>query len=152
MAKYGMSMCALGMAEELRSDGIAANCLWPRTSIWTSAMEMLSGGGSNEGSRTPEIVADAAYVMLSRNPREYTGNFATDEEVLKEEGVSDFESYACKPGELNSNALFPLHINVSIAGAPLDLDLFVQGFDYGKYMKSTSRKQSRSKIKDATDS
>lgn len=120
MAKYGMSMCVLGMHEELRTYGIAVNALWPKTAIWTAAMEMLSAGkkyfgvifsrrmfyglccfagGGEAGSRKPAIIADAAYVMLSRNSRDYTGNFAIDEDVLKSEGVTDFEQYACVPGE-----------------------------------------------------
>ncbi|CAJ0963562.1 unnamed protein product, partial [Mesorhabditis belari] len=98
MAKYGMSMCVLGMSEELRSDGIAVNALWPLTAIWTAAMDMLSSGEGSDGSRHPSIMADSAYAILSRRAKEYTGNFAIDEDILKEEGITDFERYAVKPG------------------------------------------------------
>jgi NAD(P)-dependent dehydrogenase (short-subunit alcohol dehydrogenase family) len=94
MAKYGMSMCTLGMFEELRPFNIAVNSLWPRTAIYTAAMEMI-GGGENVKSRcrTPEIMADAAYVVLTSDSRAYTGHFAIDDDVLKEQGVTDFRSY-----------------------------------------------------------
>jgi citronellol/citronellal dehydrogenase len=98
MSKYGMSMCTLGMAEELRRDGIAVNSLWPRTAIATAAIEMLLSVAGLEASRTPEIMADAAHAILTRDSRSYTGNFAIDEDVLHEEGVSDFDKYAHKPG------------------------------------------------------
>ncbi|TMS34879.1 hypothetical protein L596_002383 [Steinernema carpocapsae] len=99
IAKYGMSMCVLGMHEELRPDGIAVNALWPRTAIWTAAMEMLSGDKEEgaKGCRTADIMADAAYAVLSRNSREYTGNFAIDDDVLAQEGVTNFEKYAVDP-------------------------------------------------------
>lgn len=92
-------MCVLGMHEELRADGIAVNALWPKTTIWTAAMEMLSSGEGEKGSRKPEIVADAAYCILKRSARDYTGNFAIDEDVLKEEGVTDFDKYANDPSK-----------------------------------------------------
>ncbi len=98
MAKYGMSMCTLGMAEELRRDGIAVNSLWPRTAIATAAIEMLLSFAGLEASRTPEIMSDAAHAILTRPSREYTGHFALDEEVLAEEGVTDFDTYANAPG------------------------------------------------------
>ncbi|KAL4235783.1 Hydroxysteroid dehydrogenase-like protein 2 [Mactra antiquata] len=98
MAKYGMSMCVLGMAEELKDDGIAVNALWPRTAIYTAAMEMLGGGSEvSDQCRKPEIMADAAYVMLTQD-NSYTGNFAIDDEVLVNAGVNDLEQYACNPG------------------------------------------------------
>lgn len=86
IAKFGMSMCTLGMAGEYRDDGVAFNALWPRTGIWTAALKMLGGGldEAAKGCRTDEIMADAAYVMLSQNPKEYTGNFEIDEDVLRE--------------------------------------------------------------------
>jgi len=94
MAKYGMSMCALGMAEEFRPEGIAVNTLWPITAIYTAAMEMLGGGEEVKNQcRKPEIMSDAAYVMLTRNSRQFTGNFCIDEAVLREEGMTDFEQY-----------------------------------------------------------
>uniref|UniRef100_A0A0B7B4E2 Hydroxysteroid dehydrogenase-like protein 2 n=1 Tax=Arion vulgaris TaxID=1028688 RepID=A0A0B7B4E2_9EUPU len=99
MAKYGMSMCVLGMSEEFRSDGVAVNALWPRTAIWTAAMEMIGGGGEiKEQCRTVDIVSDAAYIILSRNSSETTGNFYIDDEVLKSEGITDMEQYSCVPG------------------------------------------------------
>lgn len=99
MAKYGMSMCVLGMSEELRKDGIAVNALWPRTPIATAAVQNLLGGEATiRGSRKPEIVADAARVILTKESRACTGNFLIDDEVLAEAGVTDFEQYACVPG------------------------------------------------------
>jgi citronellol/citronellal dehydrogenase len=97
MAKYGMSMCVLGMAEEFRADGIAVNALWPRTAIATSALEMIPGADAAR-SRKPEILADAAYAILNRDPREHTGNFYIDDEVLRAEGVTDLDRYAVVPG------------------------------------------------------
>jgi putative sterol carrier protein len=98
MAKYNMSMCALGWAEEFRPDGIAANCLWPATAIYTAAMEMLGGGkGIKSQCRVPEIMADAAYVILGRDSKKATGYFYIDEAVLKEEGITDFKPYNCDP-------------------------------------------------------
>jgi len=98
MAKYGMSMCVLGMAEEFKPVGIAANALWPQTAIITAAMEMLGGEAARAQCRTVDIMSDAAYVMLTRDARYFTGNFAIDEAILREEGVVDFEQYACVPG------------------------------------------------------
>lgn len=98
MAKYGMSMCVLGMSEEFKSDGIAVNALWPQTAIYTAAMSMLGGGEAiRETCRKPEIMSDAAYVMLCRDSRSYTGNFAIDEAVLREEGMTEFDHYAYDP-------------------------------------------------------
>ena len=94
MAKYGMSMCVLGMAEEFRSAGIAFNALWPRTAIATAAVRNLLGGGEAvKRSRKPEIVADAAHAILCRGSRECTGQFFIDEDVLRAEGRTDFRSY-----------------------------------------------------------
>ncbi|XP_002733086.1 hydroxysteroid dehydrogenase-like protein 2 [Saccoglossus kowalevskii] len=98
MAKYGMSMCVLGMAEEFRSDGIAVNALWPRTAIITSAMEMLAGSEVASQCRKPEIMADAAYVVLTKDSKDFTGNFCIDDVVLKDAGVTDFDVYAVTPG------------------------------------------------------
>eukprot|EP00058_Branchiostoma_floridae_P015092 XP_002600580.1 hypothetical protein BRAFLDRAFT_276673 [Branchiostoma floridae] len=98
MAKYGMSMCVLGMAEEFRHDGIAVNALWPQTAISTAAMDMLAGVDAQKQCRKPDIMADAAYVVLTRDSKSYTGNFVIDEDVLKEEGVQDMDQYACVPG------------------------------------------------------
>merc|ERR1711936_466772 len=105
MAKYGMSMCVLGMAEELREAGIAVNAIWPKTAIMTAAMEMLGGGGGiSSQCRTPEIMADAAYVILTKDSRSFSGNFCVDEAVLKEVGVKDFSSYLA-PGATESSLM-----------------------------------------------
>jgi len=107
MAKFGMSMCTLGMAEELREAGIAVNSLWPRTTIDTAAVRNLLGGdAAARRSRKPEIVADAAYRIVSRPSRECTGNFFIDEGVLREEGVTDFSIYAGDPDADLADDLF----------------------------------------------
>ncbi len=99
MAKFGMSMCVLGMAGEFRQQGVAVNALWPRTVIATAAVQNLLGGDeAMKGSRTPEIMADAAYVILTRPSRECTGNFFIDDEVLASAGVKDLSKYASVPG------------------------------------------------------
>ncbi|RJQ73312.1 MAG: NAD(P)-dependent oxidoreductase [Desulfobacteraceae bacterium] len=99
MAKYGMSMCVLGMSAELRPDGIAVNALWPRTPIATAAVRNLLGGEEAiRGSRKPEIVADAAHIILTRDSRTCSGNFFLDDTVLAQAGVTDLESYAVEPG------------------------------------------------------
>ncbi len=98
MSKYGMSMCVLGMAPELKDDGIAVNALWPRTTIATAAVEFAIGAELMESSRKPEIMADAAHAILIRSARQTTGHFFLDEDVLREAGVTDFEGYAMKPG------------------------------------------------------
>jgi citronellol/citronellal dehydrogenase len=97
MAKYGMSMCVLGMAEEFRADGIGVNALWPRTVINTAALAMIPGVDPRM-CRTPEILADTAYVILNRDARRHTGHFYIDEEVLAAEGVTDLSKYAVLPG------------------------------------------------------
>ncbi|MBC8356173.1 MAG: NAD(P)-dependent oxidoreductase [Planctomycetes bacterium] len=100
MSKFGMSMCVLGMAEELRGQCVAVNALWPKTVIATAAVQNLLGGDEMiRHSRKPTIVADAAHAILTRNSRECSGNFFVDEEVLAEEGVTDLEQYAVTPGE-----------------------------------------------------
>ena len=108
MAKYGMSMVTLGMAEEFRGKGVAFNSLWPLTAIDTAAVRNLLGGEAVARiSRLPDIMADAAHAVLTRNSTECTGNFFIDEMVLREEGVTDFSAYA--PG----------------ASGPLAADFFV---------------------------
>ena len=97
MAKYGMSMCVLGMSEEYRKTGIAVNALWPRTAIDTAALQMIPGINT-AACRTPEILADAAYVILNRPSKETTGNFYVDDEVLASVGVTDLEKYSVVPG------------------------------------------------------
>jgi citronellol/citronellal dehydrogenase len=99
LSKYGMSLCMLGMAEEYRAAGIACNALWPRTTIATAAVEFALGGAAMlRRSRKPEIVADAAYVILNRPARECTGRFFIDDQVLFDAGVRDFEPYSVEPG------------------------------------------------------
>jgi citronellol/citronellal dehydrogenase len=98
MAKFGMSMCTLGMAEELRAEGIAVNSLWPLTTIDTAAVRNLLGGDAAARlARKPEIVADAAIEIVRRPSRTCTGNFFIDEEVLREAGVRDFSVYSSDP-------------------------------------------------------
>jgi citronellol/citronellal dehydrogenase len=98
MAKFGMSMCVLGMAGEFKSAGIAFNALWPRTTIATAAIQNLLGGDAvMRGSRKPEIMGDAAHVIFNRPARECTGNFFIDDDVLATAGVTDLSSYACDP-------------------------------------------------------
>jgi citronellol/citronellal dehydrogenase len=98
IAKYGMSMCVLGMAEEFKKDRIAVNALWPRTPIATAAVKNLLGGDSTiKHSRTPEIVADAAYLILTKPSTECTGNFFIDEDILIEHGIIDLEKYSINP-------------------------------------------------------
>jgi citronellol/citronellal dehydrogenase len=98
IAKYGMSMIVSGLAEELKEHKIGANALWPKTTIATAAVQNLLGGDFlMQMSRTPEIVAEAAYHILRRPSIECTGNFFIDEDVLKQEGINDFEKYAVNP-------------------------------------------------------
>jgi citronellol/citronellal dehydrogenase len=98
MAKYGMSMCTLGMSAELKSEGIAVNSLWPRTTIATAAIEMNFPEAILKASRKPVIMADAAYAIFKRDSRSASGNFYIDETVLREEGITDFDRYAVNPG------------------------------------------------------
>jgi citronellol/citronellal dehydrogenase len=108
LSKYGMSMCMFGMAEEFKKDGIAFNTLWPRTAVATAAIEFLLGGPERmRHARKPEIMADAAYAIFNRDPRTFTGQFCIDDEVLKAQGVTDFDRYQVEPG------------------LPLEADLFI---------------------------
>jgi citronellol/citronellal dehydrogenase len=105
IAKYGMSMCTLGLAEQYRDDGIAANSLWPRTTIATAAIRNLLGGDeAMRRARDPRIMADAAHAVLTRPSRDCTGKFLIDEDVLAEEGVHDLSTYGGAPGELQQDA------------------------------------------------
>jgi citronellol/citronellal dehydrogenase len=107
MAKFGMSMCVLGMAEEFRKEGIAFNALWPRTAIATAAVQNLLGGEEAiRRCRTADIMADAAYAILKKNSRECTGNFFVDEEVLRGEGMTDFSQYRAD-ASLSDEELLP---------------------------------------------
>lgn len=99
MAKYGMSMCVLGMAGEFRKQGVAVNALWPQTTIATAAIKNIVGGEQMMStSRKPSIMADAAHYIFCQDSRGCTGNFFIDEEVLREAGVTDFDVYAVNPG------------------------------------------------------
>ena len=100
MAKYGMSMCVLGMAEEFKGDGIGVNALWPRTIIATAALNVIALADPKKG-RKPDIMADAAHVILNRDPRSCSGNFFIDDEVLASAGVTDLDQYAVTPGNKN---------------------------------------------------
>ena len=107
LAKFGMTMVTLGLAAEFARDGIAANTLWPRTTIATAAVQNLLGGDKvMAASRTPEIYADAAYAVLTKPAREYTGQSLIVEDVLEADGITDFSGYAAIPGTPHS-ALFP---------------------------------------------
>lgn len=104
MSKYGMSMCVLGMAEEFKDEGVAFNALWPRTAIATAAVQNLLGGDEAvRRSRTVDILADAAHIILSRDSKSCTGNFFIDDEVLESEGITDLSKYAQVP----ESELFP---------------------------------------------
>ena len=99
MAKYGMSLCVLGMAEEFKTRGVAVNALWPRTSIATSAVRNLLGGEQMcNQSRTPDIMADAAHYILTQPSKELTGQFLVDDDVVTKAGVTDLEKYSVVPG------------------------------------------------------
>jgi len=105
IAKYGMSLCVLGMAEEFRKDGIAVNALWPLTSIATSAVKNILGGDElMQSSRTPEILSDCAHIILTSDSKTVTGNFFIDEELLRKKGVTNFDKYLVNPA--NKDKLF----------------------------------------------
>ena len=97
MAKYGMSMCVLGMAGEFREQGIAVNALWPRTTIATAAVNMLGGDEMMRHSRKPAIMADAAHAIVTRSSREFTGNFCIDDDMVEAAGMTDLSAYAVDP-------------------------------------------------------
>ena len=118
MAKYGMSMCTLGMAEEFRDRGVAVNSLWPRTTIATAAIAVNFPPEILRASHKPDIMADAAHAIFRRDSRSATGHFHIDEDVLREEGVTDFEAYAVTPGT-----------------EPYT-DLFLEGFSNGQEEKT----------------
>ncbi|XP_006558715.1 hydroxysteroid dehydrogenase-like protein 2 isoform X2 [Apis mellifera] len=115
ISKYGMSMCAFGMAEEFKNDGIAINTVWPKTAIATAAFEMLVNE-SNDYARKPEIMADAVYALICKDSKSITGKFLIDEEILRNEGITDFTDYACNPDESSDkinvlNKIFQKDIN-----------------------------------------
>ena len=105
IAKYGMSLCVLGTAEEFRADGIACNALWPRTAIATAAIAYIAGPEALRRTRRPDIMADAAHAILTRDARACTGNFFIDDEVLREAGVTDFSMY--RQADVSEDALMP---------------------------------------------
>lgn len=111
IAKYGMSMCVLGMAAEFQGE-VGVNALWPRTMILTSALALLGGADAlGKHARTPDIYADSAYVALSKDGKKVTGNFFIDEVLLREEGVTNFDAYAVKKGEQLAGDIFvPDHL------------------------------------------
>lgn len=116
ISKYGMSLCMLGMAAEFKAAGIACNALWPRSTVATAAVEFALGGAAMmQRSRRPEIVADAAHVILSRPARECTGQFFIDDTVLYESGVHDFEPYSVEPG---ATLFADLFVDRSMAAPP----------------------------------
>lgn len=98
IAKYGMSMCVLGMAEEFKGK-VAVNALWPLTTIATAAVNMLGGDPMMKSSRKPEIMSDSAWFILTRKATECSGNFFIDEDVIRSEGISDLDKYAYEPGQ-----------------------------------------------------
>jgi citronellol/citronellal dehydrogenase len=106
MSKYGMSMCVLGMAEEFRKQGVAVNALWPRTVIKTAALLMFGGIVKDENCRNAEIMADAAHAILCRDSRTTSGNFFLDEDVLRANGVTDFDVYSITAGQPLMKDLF----------------------------------------------
>jgi citronellol/citronellal dehydrogenase len=106
LSKYGMSLLVLGMAAEFAAQGVAFNGLWPRTVIATAALTMLGGRVKPESCRSPEIVADAAHAILTRDARTCTGKLLLDEDVLRAEGVTDFSSYSMVPGSPSTPDLF----------------------------------------------
>jgi citronellol/citronellal dehydrogenase len=107
MSKYNMSMMSLGWAAEFRAAGIAANALWPVTTIATAAVQNLLGGDMLiRRSRKPDIVADAAYLILSQRAKDCSGNMFLDEDVLKNAGITDLSAYAVNPGEKLQRDLF----------------------------------------------
>ncbi|MGD8379291.1 MAG: NAD(P)-dependent oxidoreductase [Gammaproteobacteria bacterium] len=106
MSKYGMSLCTLGLAAEFGPRGVAVNSLWPRTVIATAAINMLGGLVAPADCRKPEIMADAAHVILTSTCRDYAGRFLLDEDVLRDAGVDDFEQYAVEPGHRLAPDLF----------------------------------------------
>ncbi|XP_022125159.1 hydroxysteroid dehydrogenase-like protein 2 isoform X1 [Pieris rapae] len=136
MAKYGMSMCVLGMSEEFRPLNIGVNALWPRTGIATAAIEMLTGDVST--SRTPDIVSDAAYFMLCKDPKTYTGNFAIDEDVVREAGVKDLTPYANDPKKAD-NLLLDGFLDEEEAIAAHRATVFSSARDRRQYHTSATR-------------
>jgi len=121
MAKFGMSLVVLGLAGELREKGIAVNALWPRSTIATAAIKNLLGGDRvMKMSRTPAIMADAAYAVFNKPSREFTGRFLIDDTFLASEGVTDFEKYRAMPGEPLAGTFFVPDLPQPPAGVVID--------------------------------
>jgi citronellol/citronellal dehydrogenase len=121
IAKYGMSLVVLGLAGELRPQGIAVNALWPRTTIATAAIKNLLGGEElMHRSRTPEILADAAYEIFRKPARRFTGNFLIDDTFLADQGFTDFDDYRVDPGKPLQKDFFVPEDDVPPAGVSLD--------------------------------
>lgn len=121
MAKFGMSLVVLGLAGELREKGIAVNALWPRSTIATAAIKNLLGGDRvMKMSRTPTIMADAAYAIFNKPSREFTGRFLIDDTFLASEGVTDFEKYRAIPGEPLAGTFFVPDLPQPPAGVVID--------------------------------
>ncbi|XP_074251283.1 hydroxysteroid dehydrogenase-like protein 2 isoform X3 [Saimiri boliviensis] len=127
IAKYGMSMCVLGMAEEFKGE-IAVNALWPKTAIHTAAMDMLGGSGIESQCRKVDIIADAAYAIFKK-PKNFTGNFVIDENILKEEGIKNFDAYAIKPGH-------PLLPDFFLDEYPEPITKKMESTGFGVYVKN----------------
>lgn len=121
IAKYGMSMCTLGMAEEFKQYGIAVNSLWPKAAIETAAIRMLAGDDTSKFTRIPEIMADAAYIVLSKNPKDEhnTGNFHIDDDVLYSVGISDLSQYRSDPSSSTE-----LRMDIFLDMKPKDKNVF----------------------------
>lgn len=122
LAKYAMSLCTLGMAEEFKEAGVAVNSLWPETTIATQSIKNHFSPQVYAGSRWPSVIADAAYELIQRTSRECTGHFFTDEALLRETGVVDFSHYAVDPHATLMQALF---VPVKSGRLPVSQDLFL---------------------------
>jgi citronellol/citronellal dehydrogenase len=121
MAKFGMSLVVLGLAGELRQKGIAVNALWPRSTIATAAIRNLLGGDRvMKMSRTPDIMADAAYAIFNKPAREFTGRFLIDDTFLSSEGVTDFDKYRAVPGEPLAGTFFVPDLPAPPQGVVID--------------------------------
>uniref|UniRef100_A0A8C2I450 Hydroxysteroid dehydrogenase-like protein 2 n=1 Tax=Cyprinus carpio TaxID=7962 RepID=A0A8C2I450_CYPCA len=129
MAKYGMSMCVLGMAEEFKGS-IAVNALWPKTAIQTAAMDMLGGSGIDKQCRKVEIVADAAYAIF-KQPTSFTGQFVIDEDILRKEGIRDFDVYAVEPGWLSHFICFCSALTSKRTSADVSVSVDILTFPSG---------------------
>lgn len=127
MSKYGMSMVVLGLSAEFKKHGVAVNALWPRTSIYTAATKITSKEADAwRHCRNEDILADAAYLLLSKKAMHFTGNFVIDDEVLAEGGVTDLQKYSIVPGRINLVS----NNNLSILGSKLTTSFFIPGVQY----------------------